>query len=193
VNLLVDLDGTIADWQGWFDKHVDDLYPQFSDVIPRKDAIRTWDMKAGHTLEVQEAITHIFNHEGFYADIPEIPGAIEALHEMKAQGHNVLIVTSPWLGNPSCLEDKKNWVKSHLGAEWLEDLVLTRDKTVVRGDYLYDDKPEIKGRYTPSWTQILIDQSYNHHITNLPRLTDWSDWYGVIKEHKMESILSMEY
>lgn len=38
------------------------------------------------------------------------------------------------------------WVEKHLGHEFLEQVILTRDKTLIAGDILIDDKPDIVGK-----------------------------------------------
>ena len=38
------------------------------------------------------------------------------------------------------------WVEKHLGHEFLEQIILTRDKTLITGDILIDDKPDILGK-----------------------------------------------
>lgn len=193
--ILVDMDGTIAEWDVWFDRHVDELYPQFAEIIPRRDdEKRTFNMFAGHTPEVQNAISHIFDRDGFYAGLPEIPGAIDAIHDMDRK-NDVFLVTSPWPTNKTCLQDKANWVAGHLGERWLDRLITTRDKTLIRGDYLIDDKPEIKGAMHPleiSWTQIFFDQPYNRGI-NKPRITDWSKWEEVLDQEYAYSLLGTDY
>lgn len=40
------------------------------------------------------------------------------------------------------------WVEKHFGPEFLEQIVLTRDKTVVSADLLIDDRPDITGKGT---------------------------------------------
>lgn len=37
------------------------------------------------------------------------------------------------------------WVENHLGPQFVERIILTRDKTVVLGDLLIDDKDTIRG------------------------------------------------
>lgn len=176
----VDMDGTIADWNAWFDKHVDEMYPEFAHLIPRKEDNKDFNMWAGQSEEVGAAITHIFNARSFYEDIPEIPGALDALREMKDKGHIVSLVTSPWWDNETCLEDKKNWVRRNLGYEWMDSLIITRDKTMVVGDFLIDDKPEVHGKRDPQWTHVLYDQPYNRHIDR-PRLSDWTTWENLLE------------
>jgi 5'-nucleotidase len=40
-----------------------------------------------------------------------------------------------------------DWVKNHLGKHWLKKLILTADKTIVKGHLLIDDKVDIKGKF----------------------------------------------
>jgi hypothetical protein len=49
-------------------------------------------------------------------------------------------------------------------------VILTRDKTLVRGDVLVDDKPEIGGLATPHWRHLLYDQPYNRNSPG-PRMS----------------------
>lgn len=39
------------------------------------------------------------------------------------------------------------WVEKHLGPDFLDQVVLTRDKTVVSADLLIDDRPDITGKW----------------------------------------------
>lgn len=44
-----------------------------------------------------------------------------------------------------CVFVQYAWVEQHLGHDFLEQVILTRDKTVITGDLLIDDKPDILG------------------------------------------------
>lgn len=37
------------------------------------------------------------------------------------------------------------WIEKHFGHDFLEKVILTRDKTLIAGDFLIDDKPDIQG------------------------------------------------
>ena len=72
----------------------------------------------------------------------------------------------------------------HLGTSWVDRLVLARDKTYVRGDYLIDDAPVAKGSgLAPTWEHVYYDQPYNRpgrpnadpQRRRLPRWTSWRD------------------
>lgn len=44
-----------------------------------------------------------------------------------------------------CVSVQYAWVEKHLGHDFLEQVILTRDKTLIAGDLLIDDKPDILG------------------------------------------------
>ncbi|MDO8264840.1 MAG: 5'-3'-deoxyribonucleotidase, partial [Candidatus Parcubacteria bacterium] len=58
-------------------------------------------------------------------------------------------------------------------------IILSRDKTLIRGNFLIDDRPEIKGSSIPEWEHIIFDCSYNRNVTNKKRLT-WENWREVL-------------
>ncbi|XP_034497648.1 5'(3')-deoxyribonucleotidase, cytosolic type isoform X2 [Ailuropoda melanoleuca] len=80
------------------------------------------------------------------------------------------------------------WVENHLGPQFVERIILTRDKTVVLGDLLIDDKDTIRGQEeTPSWEHILFTCCHNQHLALPPtrrRLLSWSDNWREIIESK---------
>jgi len=39
------------------------------------------------------------------------------------------------------------WVEEHLGLDFINLMILTRDKTMINGHLLIDDRPDIKGNY----------------------------------------------
>jgi len=47
------------------------------------------------------------------------------------------------------------------GPSWVDRIVLAKDKTLVRGDVLIDDKPEVTGSLCPSWEHLVFEAPYN--------------------------------
>ncbi len=99
---------------------------------------------------------------------------------MKKEGHEVFICTAPLSHYESCVLEKYEWTERYLGIEWTKRIILTRDKTLVKGDFLIDDKPEITGIITPVWEHIIYDKPYNRSVTSKKRLTDLRDWKSVL-------------
>ena len=118
--------------------------------------------------------------DGFFYSLKPIKGAIEALKEMKEMGFEVFIVSSPSVSSRTCHSDKVRWLKDHMGDEWARKLVLTKDKTIVYGHCLIDDREDIDGVLEGKrpWEHILFSQHYNVHIDK-PRISKWEDWTSV--------------
>lgn len=183
--ILVDLDDTIADWSARYDAGLDAR--EGTENIPRSHDQVAFDLFANRTPAEKRIIREVMADPGFYAELEPIPGAIEALYEMVAAEHQVFLVTSPWVSNPTCASDKLRWVEQHLGTNWSKRTIITADKTVVAGDVLFDDKGNITGIDTPPWRQILVDQPHNHEIEGKVRLLSWAHWREAIRETLSEA------
>ncbi|XP_074244388.1 5'(3')-deoxyribonucleotidase, mitochondrial isoform X6 [Saimiri boliviensis] len=96
------------------------------------------------------------------------------------------VIYLPWL--PKVLGLQYAWVEKHLGPDFLEQIVLTRDKTVVSADLLIDDRPDITGAEpTPSWEHVLFTACHNRHLQLQPprrRLHSWADDWKAILDSK---------
>lgn len=176
--ILVDQDSVLADFEGellriWRKKYPDRAY------VPVEKR-QTFYIADDYPEEFKADVRLIHNSPGFIANLPPIPGGIEAVLEMKRQGHIVKICTSPLTRNIDSMKEKHDWVQRHLGRDWVKNLIITSDKTMVAGDYLIDDKPEITGVMVPTWEHIIFDAPYNRHIQGRRRLVGWSGWQEVI-------------
>jgi 5'-nucleotidase len=176
--ILVDQDGVLADWGRGYGLSLDRFGPAAA-RIPRHADQRSFNLHLDRTPHEIDIIGRVMVEPGFYATLDPIPGAVEALHAMLAAGHDVRVVTSPWVENPSCASDKLDWLWRHLGRAWADRAVITSDKTLVRGDYLIDDKPEVTGSQEPTWEHVLFDQPYNQGLTQR-RITNWSEWEQIL-------------
>jgi len=106
-------------------------------------------------------------------------GGLEAITEMKTNGHEVFICTSPMSYYTNCVLEKYQWIETHFGNDWTQRIILTRDKTIVSADILIDDKPDIRGAAAPSWEHVFYDRPYNRQIVGKRRLT-WKNWKEVL-------------
>lgn len=172
--ILVDQDGVIADWGATYGRMLD-RYGKAAQNIPRHENQRSFNLNEGLNEDEKNIVSLVMEHMD-YSGLDPIPGAIEALHGMLEYGHDVMICTSPWLPNAHCVPGKLDWVRYHLGAEWEERVIVTKDKTMVMGDVLVDDKPNITGRLVPTWAQYVFDQPYNRELPVRERLKSWDEW-----------------
>jgi 5'-nucleotidase len=167
--ILVDMDGVLANFEEGFLIEWKNNYPELP-YIPIQ-ARRSF-------LSIVEGI---YFKKGFVLGLEPFEGAIEALKTMRSEGHEVKICTTPLSGNKYSVEEKTAWVEKHLGKEWLKNLISIKDKSLVEGDYLIDDKPEITTTSIPKWEQIIFDAPYNRKVVGKKRLLKWADWQKVIK------------
>lgn len=174
--VLVDMDGTLADFSGRFVEQYNALYPAEPIGSPT-----TWSMNEEIPEDRRGSFWQIVSKEGFFSGLDPLPGAIEAFHAMRDAGHDAVLCTSPFIASRWCESEKRHWIEEHVGMEFSRSMVITHDKTLVRGDVLIDDRPDIIGRLKPAWQRVLLDQPYNHHL-NMPRIArDWSNWQEVLE------------
>ena len=176
--ILVDQDSVLTDFESgflmkWRKAHPDKPY------IPLEERT-TFRIRENYPKELTPLIDAVYSAPGFYRSIPLMPGGKEAIIEMQNKGHDVFICTSPLTRFEDCVLEKYLWTEEQLGREWTKKIILTNDKTVVIGDYLIDDNPDIKGAENPIWEHIIFDQPYNRQIKDKKRIIKWQNWREVL-------------
>jgi len=177
---LVDMDGVLADTVGGIYKDLLKRHPNFPAIPYEQNTC--WDFPSLYTEEQEKLIREIWRQDHFFRDLEPLPGALEGIQELSNFG-DVLICTYPTTTNRTCMQDKYDWVKKHLSHDWARRTILTKDKSLVYGDMLIDDKPnpEENGRITPSWQHIVYDQPWNRHVKSRKRMTWQMNWKKVLE------------
>lgn len=182
--ILLDQDGVLADFERGFR---DAWNMRYADLMP---ALAPADRKSFHLREdyparLYDAVRSIYEAPGFYRDLPPMPDAREGVRGLLEEGHDVRVCTSPLTFWRNCVPEKYEWVERHLGADFLPRLIVTKDKTLVRGHVLVDDKPRVDGAEMPLWHHVIFDAPYNASVTG-PRMT-WRNWRETMArvEHQM--------
>ena len=179
--ILVDQDGVLADFEHRLSQTWQQATPthEHPGVAPHER--RHFCAKDDYPERLRDAVQRIYTAPGFFRNLPPIDGALDALQAMLARGHDVRICTSPLTLYQNCVGEKYEWVDRHLGAEWVARMVVTKDKTLVHGDILIDDKPHVTGARTPTWQHVVYDQPYNQQAPGL-RL-HWGNWQEILGTH----------
>ncbi|KAM9832450.1 5'(3')-deoxyribonucleotidase, mitochondrial [Neosynchiropus ocellatus] len=193
LRVLVDMDGVLADFEGGFLKKYQAKYPD-DPWISLEDRRGFWVSSQYGRLRsdlCQKAMS-IWQSKDFFMELEPLPGGVEAVKEMAVmENTDVFICTSPIKHFKHCPYEKYAWVEKHFGFNFLDQVILTRDKTVVSGDVLIDDKPDILGvEPKPTWEHILFDACHNKHVELGPtqrRLMSWSDdWRSILDSKRQQ-------
>lgn len=177
--VLVDMDGTICN----FTKELlMRAHTRLGTPLLHEESCTHFHTEHEFDACFRDSVAKLSDEPDFFASLEPIDGAVTALHEMEASGVRVFICTAPkkFYHNPHCTGEKHRWVMKHLGRKWTEKVVLTRDKTLVHGDVLIDDKPDVDGVIAPSWKHVYFDRPYNRENMIRPRITSWKDWKEVL-------------
>ena len=175
--ILLDQDGVLADFERAFLSAWATRYPEIAPVAYADR--RSFKILEDYPEALRGKAEALYTAPGFIRDLPPVPGAVDAFHALLAMGWDVRICTSPLTQYENCVAEKYQWVERHLGRDATQRMILTRDKTLVRGDLIIDDKPRIEGAVKPSWRHIVYDAPYNREATETPRLT-WQNWRNVL-------------
>jgi 5'-nucleotidase len=175
--LLIDMDGTGWDYVGGFNRIWKVLYPD-RPVVP-DFKITSFYLENMYPKEWEKDIRAITTSKEFFKNLKLYPGAKEALDDiLNDDRFDPFLCSSPDIEciDQCCFTEKAQSVLDTLGEEWLKRLILTKDKTIINGDYLIDDKPDIKGAISPSWKQIFYPQAYNVNCEGLRLEGGWANW-----------------
>ena len=182
MRLLVDMDGVVTNFNKTVWDSLEDDYPIDTMGFPRPDPILDFYAEDAYDNPHFKNIVHeVQSRPGFFKRLEPIKGAIYALEELEKK-YEVFICTAPLLENPTCCNDKLWWIDNHLGGDWIRRTIITKDKTVIDGDILIDDKPIITGiTDEPIWQRIIFDQPYNKDVVG-PRL-NWETYDKAIEHY----------
>lgn len=172
------MDSVLSDFEGKVYETFKQRYPHRRAIPPKQRT--TFYASDQYPEEYYSDIEAIYNAEGFFASLEEIPGSVASVKEMKARGAEIFICTTAPKRNIYAPSEKREWIRKHLGPDWVDKFVLTHDKTLVIGDYLIDDRPEVKGAAQPTWEHIIYSQPYNFNVQGLKRMT-WDNWEKVFE------------
>lgn len=179
--LLLDMDGPLADFdRAYFDNNA--KHGITMDVTFENQRHRYASKHIPDEYE-RKAATDFVNAPGWFRSLPPTPFAIEGFHKLN-QHFDVWICTKPLESNPTCRDEKAAWVVEHLGPQYERRLIITPDKSLIRGTILLDDAPKPEWLLRAMWHPVIFPAPWNGEGSawqHLPRW-HWNDGIQILKE-----------
>src|SRR3990167_5308049 len=169
--VLVDIDNVVGD----FVPHIFHQLAERQIEGPPPSCADCWNFfKHRFTSEAHNATIEMLNNESFWATMPLVPGAKEAVELLQAVGHEIIFVTTPWEDCVGWHWHRTDWIRRNLGKY---SVVTTADKHVVDGSVLIDDRPEnlLAWRQHQPGMPLLFDQLHNRADQSGFKRFTWSE------------------
>lgn len=154
---LIDLDGTLADFNGAMRSQMVELATPFE--ITRYPNLENEDLpwvKARRKL--------IKKQPGFWENLAPIPEGFAVLQKLREHEFELNVLTKGPFSTPSAWAEKVSWCQKHVPDA---QVTVTQDKGIVYGRLLFDDWPEYILRWLtwrPRGLVIMLDHPYNQEF-----------------------------
>lgn len=111
------------------------IYIDMDDTIC--DFSERYHLKLNETPEIK----YPQSQYGFFTSLKPIDKQLNIILDILSTHYDVWIATRPSHINPLCYTEKRIWIEQNLGIHWCNRLIIIPDKSLLKGDYLIDDKP----------------------------------------------------
>jgi 5'(3')-deoxyribonucleotidase len=139
--------------------------------IDMDDVLCDYTTAFNNAIEETPGIAFPQSQYGFYANLAPITGAIESVQKLIiSEKFDPYILTAPSTRNPFSYTEKRVWIEKYFGIEFMEKLILSPNKGLLKGDILIDDL--ISGRGQESFEGNIIQFGS----------ADYPDWKTVIAQ-----------
>lgn len=175
--VLLDMDGVIADYEVPNNRIIQTHFPGVRVVLDRAEFY--YKDTYSDTPDVVQKIYEENRKPGFFLTFTVVEGAISGIQRIRDAGYSPTICTSPLEEHPTVVEEKIEWMKTHLapslGMSIVEEAIFDRDKSGYNAVALIDDRPTIRNSDRAIWQHIMFSRSYNQKIDAPMRLEHWHD------------------
>jgi 5'-nucleotidase len=164
--IAIDQDQVIADLvTPWLAMYNND----YNDNLVPKD-VKNWNFDNIVKESCGKKIYDYLDDSQLFRNLPVIENSQRVVREL-SKNFEIFIVTSPW--NSANVIPKTDWLKEHFPFLDENNFVFTKNKGIVRADYMIDDKPANLDNF--SGTGLLFDVPHNQKEDRYIRLYDWLD------------------
>ncbi|MBO0936153.1 5'(3')-deoxyribonucleotidase [Fibrella sp. HMF5335] len=126
--------------------------------------------------EERNAVYRQIHEPGFFADIPVMPGAQEAIVHLQER-YNVFVATAA-MEFPNSFRDKYDWLAEHFPTIHWKNYIFLGDKSILGANFLIDDMPY--NLHTFTGKGLLFDALHNRDETAYTRVRNWTEVLGLL-------------
>lgn len=160
--IAIDIDDTIANLSDvWLSRYCHD----YNDNLTKKD-ITKWSVHKFVKPECGERIYDYLKDPTLYNFVEPIPYSLEAVNLLKRVAR-VIFVTAPTL---EVMGKKYYWLKEHGYIDSLDDYIETKEKYLIKYDYIIDDRYENISSSNDNW---LYNAPWNKKFNYPQRIKSW--------------------
>lgn len=167
--LFIDVDDVCAqlgvEWLGRYNKDYNDRV-QVSDLT-------NWAID--RFVKCGNKIYRYLDDPTLYDNVKVTKGALEGVKALRKMGHRVAFATSTPM---STAGRKFQWLKDNGFEPTIKDYVELNDKSLLRGDFLFDDRFDNVVGFEGHG--ILLTRPWNKNETYLKRVNNWKEFVRTV-------------
>jgi 5'-nucleotidase len=167
LTIAVDMDEVLADlvpkWLSVYNK-------EWDDNLVKEDLLE-WDITKFVKPECGDKVYEIIMRDGFYVDLDIIPGAQEGVEALQGMGYNICIASA---SPRTAYADKHNWIKKHFPTIDTDNIIFTKNKSLVKADLLLDDGVHNLESFTGF--KVLFATPWNQTEERFVRVNGWEEF-----------------
>lgn len=184
--VLVDMDGVLVDFDQRIREVINEERPELHPYwLPEVKYARQYPPREhfynadDYPKDQRDYVRSISDRPGFFRSLQPFSNALDGWQRIINLGYTPQICSSPIDTNPTCIEDKLEWLEQYFvpkfGRYVVETATLNGHKVEYDGIALIDDKPKVRDSEGAKWTHIIWTQPYNKDVNTDFRL---DSWYG---------------
>lgn len=177
MKVLVDMDDVLEQLAAGWVQYLNDRYGSHTAL----DDLNDWDIARAFPALTHEQVYAALNDDALWDHVTPVPGAVEGLQTLIAEGHEVYIVTAATYQTlPAKME--KVLFRYFPFLRW-EQVVITQNKRLIRGDVLIDDGPHnlAGGDYRKILFTAHHNRGFDESAIGAVRVDNWREALDAVR------------
>lgn len=181
--VLFDMDDVITNFLG----SVIDIYNARKGTNFTVEQVRSWDLSE----DFDDDIFSIFKEDGFFLQLKEKNGSTKVLKDLiESTRYDIYVITA--CNSVHELLEKVEWFQNFIPNFNLDRLISCKEKYIIRGDIIIDDKIDNLIECKPFMECILYDMPHNRNCHEFTRIHNLQELLPILEEKFYTSCQEVE-